>query len=161
MTVSMHATKIDDIPLFMTVGALTVVWLVAVVGLSLTIKREYLHTFVSLQTGCELVQSHFLDHEESDARRVFVFFNNTRKWRAIREAVRQWVLNAYAAWKALMPPWLTEDLKARIPDDFMPAEVVHDLNAQAPDGRRPTVQNMSLMRRVSYAAAVEVELASD
>ncbi len=45
----------------------------------------------------------------------------------------------YAAWKALMLAWFTADLQARIPDDFMPAEVVQGLDAQAPDGRRPTV----------------------
>jgi hypothetical protein len=45
----MHASKIGDLPLFATVGALAAVWLMAVVGLSLTIKRDYRHTFVSLR----------------------------------------------------------------------------------------------------------------
>ena len=58
----MHASKIGDVPLFATVGALVAVWLVATVGLSLTIKREYLNTFVSLQTGCAYSQSYFLDN---------------------------------------------------------------------------------------------------
>jgi hypothetical protein len=151
-----HASKINDLPLFATVGALTAAWLVAVVGLALTIKGEYLHTFISLQTGSDLVQSHFRDNEGNDARRVFIFFNNTRKWRTIRDLVRQWVLSMYVAWKALMPAWFTTGLQARIPDDFMPVEVLHDLNAQAPDGRRPTMQNMGLLRRVSHAAALDV-----
>ena len=47
----MHTSKIGDLPLFATVGALAVVWLIAVVGLSPTIKSECLHTLVSLQTG--------------------------------------------------------------------------------------------------------------
>jgi hypothetical protein len=149
-------SKIDDLTLFTTLGALTAAWLVAVAGLALTIKREYLHTFVSLQTGYGDVQSYFLDSEGDDARRIQIFFCNEQQWRAIRDAVRQWVLNMYAAWKALMPSWLTEDLQARIPDDFMPAEVVHNLNAQAPGGRRPTVEKMGLLRRVSNAAAVDV-----
>ena len=50
-----------------------------------------------------------------------------------------------------MPAFFTADLQARIPDDFMPAQVVQDLNAQSPDGRRPTVQNMGLVRRMSHA----------
>ncbi len=134
-----HVDKIDKLPLFATVTTLALVWLMAVMGLALTIKREYLRTFVSLQTGYAHVQSRFLNHEGNDARRVFIFFINQRKWRAIRELVRQWALNGYAAWKALVPAWFTTDLQARIPDDFMPAEVVRDLNAQALDGRRPTV----------------------
>jgi hypothetical protein len=67
----------------------------------------------------------------------------------------------YAVWKALMPSWFTTDVQARIPDDFMPAQVVHELNAQAPGGRRPTLQNMGLLRRVSQLAAVTAEESSN
>jgi hypothetical protein len=151
----MHASKIGDLPLFATVGALAAVWVVAIVGLSLTIKREYLHTFVSLQTGYADTQSIFLDHQGNDAKRVNIFFCNERHWQAIRDRVRQWVLSAYAVWQALMPAFFTTDLQARIPDDFMPAQVVQDLNAQSPDGRRPTLQDMGLVRRMSHAAPTD------
>jgi hypothetical protein len=147
----MHASKIGDLPLFATVGALAAVWLVAIVGLSLTIKREYLHTFVSLETGYSDTQSYFLDNQGDDAKRVLIFFCNERHWQAIRDRVRQWVLSVYATWQALMPAFFTTDLQARIPDDFMPVQAVHDLNAQSPDGRRPTLQNMGLVRRMSQA----------
>jgi hypothetical protein len=151
----MHASKIGDLPLFATVGALAAVWLVAIVGLSLTIKRQYLHTFVSLQTGYAYSQSFFLDNQGNDAKRVIIFYMNERHWQAIRDRVRQWVLSLYAAWQTLMPAFFTTDLQARIPDDFMPAQVVQDLNAQSPDGRRPTLQNMGLVRRMSHAAPVD------
>ena len=151
----MHASKIGDLPLFATVGALAAVWVVAIVGLSLTIKPEYLHTFVSLQTGYADTQSIFLDHQGNDARRVRIFFHNERHWQAIRDRVRQWVLSAYATWQALMPAFFTADLQARIPDDFLPVQAVRDLNAQSPDGRRPTLQNMGLVRRMSHAAPVD------
>jgi hypothetical protein len=151
----MHASKIGDLPLFATVGALAAVWMVAVVGLSLAIKREYLHTFVSLQTGYADTQSYFLDNQGNDARRVIIFFCNERHWQAIRDRVRQWVLSVYATWQALMPAFFTADLQARIPDDFMPAQAVQDLNAQSPDGRRPTLQNMGLVRRMSHVAPVD------
>jgi hypothetical protein len=153
----MHASKIGNLPLFTIVVTLAVALLVAVVGLSLTIKREYLHTFVSLQTGCAHAQSYFLDNEGDDAKRVEIFYCNERQWQAIRNRVREWVLGMYAVWKTLMPSWFTPDLQARIPDEFMPAQIVHELNAQAPGGRRPTLQNMGLLRRVSHAAAVTAE----
>ena len=152
----MHASKIGDLPLFATVGVLTAVWLIAVVGLSLTIKREYLHTFVSLQTGYSFSQSYFLDNQGNDAKRINIFFSNERQWHSIRDRVRQWVLSVYAAWQALVPAFFTADLQARIPDDFMPAQAVQDLNAQSPDGRRPTLQNMGLVRRMSHASPVDV-----
>jgi hypothetical protein len=149
-----HAGKIEDTLLFATLSTSTAVWLVVVLGLSLTIKREYLRTFVSLQTGTAYVQSYFLDGGGDDARRVLGFICNERQWQAIRDRVRQWVLRVYATWRALMPAWFTEDLQARIPDDFMPVQALHELNAQAPDGRRPTVQGMALFRRASHAASV-------
>jgi hypothetical protein len=158
---TMHASKIGDLPLFATVGTLAVIWLVAVVGLSLTIKRDYLHTFVSLQTGYADTQSYFLDSQGDDARRVVIFFCNERQWQAIRDLVRQWVLSVYAAWQALMPAFFTTDLQARIPDDVMPAHAAQDLDVQAPGGRRPTVQNMGLLRRMSHAAPVDVASDSD
>ena len=96
--VNVHASKIGDLPLFTIVVTLAVLLLVAVVGLSLTIQREYLRTFVSLQTGCAHAQSYFLDNEGDDAKRVEIFFFNERQWRAIRDRVREWVLGAYAAW---------------------------------------------------------------
>jgi hypothetical protein len=149
-------SKIGDLPLFATVGALAAAWLIAIVGLLLTIKRKYLHTFVSLQTGYAYTQSYFLDHPGDDARRVNIFYMNERHWQAIRDRVRQWVLSVYATWQALMPAFFTTDLQARIPDDFMPAQAVQDLNARSPDGRRPTVQNMGLVRRMSHAAPTDV-----
>jgi hypothetical protein len=144
----MHS-KIDDFELLATVGAFAGVWMGTAVGLALLIKREYLHTFVSLQTGYNFVQGYFLDNDGNDARRIQIFFSNARKWQAVRDRVRQWVLMVYTAWQLLMPAWLTEDLQARIPDDFMPAHVVQDLNARAADGRRPTLTVVGMVRRCS------------
>jgi hypothetical protein len=152
----MHASKIGDLPLFATVGALAAVWLIAVVGKSLTIKREYLHTFVSLQTGYADSRSYFLDNQGNDAKRINIFLCNERHWQAIRDRVRQWVLSVYAAWQALMPAFFTADLQARIPDDFMPAQAVQNLDAQSRAGRRPTVRNMGLLRRMSHASPIDV-----
>jgi hypothetical protein len=97
-----------------------------------------------------------LDNQGNDAKRVYIFFLNERHWQAIRDRVRQWVLSVYAAWQALMPAFFTADLQARIPDDFMPAQAVQDLNTQSPDGRRPTLQNMGLLRRASHASSIGV-----
>jgi hypothetical protein len=155
------ASKIGDVPLYATVGALAAVWLIAVVGLTLTIKTEYLHTFMSLQTGFADTQSYFLDNQGDDAKRINIFFMNERHWQAIRDRVRQWVLSVYATWQALLPAFFTADLQARIPDDFMPAQAVQDLNAQSRDGRRPTLQNMGLLRRMSHVAPADGASESD
>jgi hypothetical protein len=120
--------KIDLQTLLTSAGILIAVWIVAVVGLSRTIKREYLHTFWSTQTGCAYSQSFFLDNEGNDAKRIYIFEMNERHWRSIRERVRQWVLSMYATWEALKPTWFTDARKTAIPDDFMPAEAVRNEN---------------------------------
>jgi hypothetical protein len=148
--------KVDALTLLATVGTLIAVWTMAVVGLSLTIKREYLHTFWSTQTGYAYSQSTFLDHEGNDAIRINIVVINERHWRSIRERVRQWVLRMYATWEALKPPWFTDARKAAIPDDFMPAESLRSENARAPGGRRPSVAEMGVLRRASLAAGWSV-----
>jgi hypothetical protein len=102
-TVAGYAGKIDDVTLFAAIGTLSAVWVIAFVGLLLTMKCEHVGTFVSLQTGCAFSQSHFLDHEGDDARRSHILNSNERHWRSIRELVRQWVLGAYATWLQLSP----------------------------------------------------------
>jgi hypothetical protein len=145
-----NSIKIDGFTLFATVGTLSAVWMIAFAGLLLTMKREYVGSFVSMQTGFAFTQSCFLD-EGDDARRARIFIFNERLWRPIRELVRQWVLGAYATWLLLSPAWLTDALRALIPDDFMPAPVVQQLDAQAPGGRRRTLETMGALRRISLA----------
>ncbi len=149
-----HSTKIiDDITLFVTVATLSSVWVFAFVCLLLTMKREYRGTFVSVQTGCAYARGFFTGNMGDDTGRITIFFFNQRQWRSIRELVRQWVLGAYATWLQLSPAWLTDGLRRLIPDDFMPALAVQQLDAQSPGGRRRTVENMSVLRRVSLTLA--------
>jgi hypothetical protein len=81
-------------------------------------------------------------------------------WQSIRELVRQWALGAYATWAQLSPAWLTDALRALIPDDFMPAPVVQQLDAQAPGGRRRTLANMGTLRPMSLAVSEDVSESS-
>jgi hypothetical protein len=152
--------KIDPLMLLASVGTLIGVWTMAVVGLSLTIKREYLHTFWSTQTGCAFSLAYFLDNEGNDAIRINILLMNERHWQSIRERVRQWVLCMYATWEALKPTWFTDATKAAIPDNFMPAEALRIESARAPGGRRPTVAEMGVLRRVSLATGRRVSLAT-
>ena len=56
-------------------------------------------------------------------------------------------------WQAPASAFFTKILQARIPHDFKPSQVVHDLNARSPDGRRPTLQIMGLLRMLHAAPA--------
>ncbi len=148
-----RSNKIDDFTLFATIVTLSAVWAVAAIGLLLTMNREYIGTFVSLQTGCAFSRAHFLDHVGDDARRINIFLSNEPQWRSIRDLVRQWVLGAYATWVALSPAWLSNAVRAMIPDDFIPSPVapVQQEDAQAPGGQRRSLAHMGALRRVSLA----------
>jgi hypothetical protein len=82
--------KISGPFLYGTVGALAAVWLVAFCAFSLIIKREYVHTFVSLQSGSDHVISYFRDNVD-EAQRKQIFYNNELMWQSIRPAARAWV----------------------------------------------------------------------
>jgi hypothetical protein len=82
--------KISGPFLYGTVGALGAVWLVAFCAFLLIIKREYVHTFVSLQSGSDYIISYFRDNVD-EARRVRMFYSNELLWESIRPAVRTWV----------------------------------------------------------------------
>ena len=83
-------TKISGPFLYGTVGALVAVWLVAFYAFLLIIKREYVHTFVSLQLGTDYIISYFRDNVD-EARRIRIFYGNELMWESIRPAVRGWV----------------------------------------------------------------------
>ncbi len=82
--------KISGPFLYGTVGALVAVWLVAFCAFLLIIKREYVHTFVSLRLGSDYIISYFRDNLD-EARRIEIFYNNELMWESIRPAVRAWV----------------------------------------------------------------------
>jgi hypothetical protein len=82
--------KISGPFLYGTVGTLVAVWLMAFCAFLLIIKREYVHTFVSLQSGSDYIISYFRDNDV-EARRVRIFYCNELLWQSIRPAVRAWV----------------------------------------------------------------------
>ena len=82
--------KISGPFLYGTVGALVAVWLVAFCAFLLIIKREYVQTFVSLQSGSDYIIGYFRDNDD-EARRIQIFYNNELLWESIRLAVRAWV----------------------------------------------------------------------
>jgi hypothetical protein len=125
------AGKIDLVTLVASVGTLFAVWVLAALGVCLTMKPEYRRTFWSTQTGYAYSQSYFLDNEGNDAKRIEIFGINERHWRAIRDRVGQWVLAMYATWQALKPVWFTDAFKAQIPDAFVPTEALRRENARA------------------------------
>lgn len=160
-TATVSFSKIDDLPLFVSAVTLVVVWAISAAALVLTSNRKYFRTFVSTQTGSAYACKVFLNHEGNDSMRIHIFLFGERKWRSIRDRVKQWVCTFYAVWEQVRPAWFNESLKASIPDDFLPSQVLVQLNAQAPGGRRKSVAEMGVVRRMSLAAFADFVPASD
>jgi hypothetical protein len=120
------------------------------VGLLITIKPPCLHKFVSLQTCYAATQSRFLDNiTKPSASRSFPAMRGTGRRFGTQCDSGRFV----GTWQAPASAFFTKILQARIPHDFKPSQVVHDLNARSPDGRRPTLQIMGLLRMLHAAPA--------
>uniref|UniRef100_A0A7S2QX38 Uncharacterized protein n=1 Tax=Triparma pacifica TaxID=91992 RepID=A0A7S2QX38_9STRA len=101
------------------------------------INREYIGTFISLQTGKELNQTNFKAGD--DRMRANIFELTTHYWVGIEDDMKCWVQQNWRRWMIETPEWLDDAMKARIPIEWIP---------NAGDRKRESVRRSSL-RRVS------------
>ena len=132
-------------------------WAASLTGFLLTIKRGYVGTFLSLETGRAYAVRFFNEAEGDDERRSKIFNFSPPLWSEIRGDVKAWTLGNYARWKAEKPHWFTVGLIQRLPDDFMPPADVLALDAQAPGGKRKSLANMGPRKRLRSALLASAE----
>ncbi len=48
-------------------------------------------------------------------------------WREIRDEVKEYSLKNWQRWSTDKPAWFNDEFKALIPDDFMPKQVLEEL----------------------------------
>lgn len=86
------------------------------VSLLLSMKREYVGTFVSLKTGSSYVQELFKNGND-DERRFVIFYYVDDKWIAdIGDEVRVWLNERLPEWSEITPDWLDKRKLKKIPD---------------------------------------------
>jgi hypothetical protein len=112
--------KLDRTLVFGTIGGLAITWMISLAGFFVSIRREYLWTFISHETGRAFQIRFFHEAEGNDEKRFNIFLNNRGLWEEIRPEVKAWSLANYDRWKADKPVWLTPGLFSKIPDDFVP-----------------------------------------
>ena len=81
---------------------------------------QYRHTFLSTETGGQLLRRLFL--EGDDVSKAQVFKKNKSLWALIRDKVAVWVKEGWATWEEEKPDWFTDKWKASIPEDMKPAK---------------------------------------
>ncbi|GMI45976.1 hypothetical protein TrCOL_g5820 [Triparma columacea] len=92
---------------------------VSYTSLLVSVKREYLHTFISTKTGNESVQERFTKNEDDEAR-VTIFENNRHKWEyKIGAKVKAWINERLPLWLERPPEWFNDHKRSIIPDHFV------------------------------------------
>ena len=147
-------SPVESTVVFQLLCSLAATWAVSFGAFLLLINRDYVHTFLSLESGPQYVKRHFHESLGDDARRMEIFSKNIRLWRSIQGEVQSWVESNYDTWKAEQPAWLTPGLLLMIPDDFLPKAQVAELDAAAPQGRRKSIDTMGLLERCNTVRLV-------
>jgi hypothetical protein len=116
------ADKIDDAPLFTALAVLVGTWAIALGTFLLSINRTHLNTFVSTETGPELLHRRFNHNAGNDEQRMGIFTNHASMWAAFADVVQAWIAQQYATMS--VQPWFTPEVKALIPSALMPPAVL-------------------------------------
>jgi hypothetical protein len=86
------------------------------------IDKKYRQTFVSMERGKDLTVRRF-QHGNNEEMRADAILNNSRHhWKSIEEEVKSWVESNWSSWEEEKPKWLTDAMRARVPEEFIPAD---------------------------------------
>jgi hypothetical protein len=110
--------KIDDAPLFTALAVLVGTWAVALGTFLLGINRTHLNTFVSTDTGAKFTRRQFDHFAGNDEQRMVIFGVHPSMWASYANLVQAWVAQQHATMS--VQAWFTPEVKARIPDTFLP-----------------------------------------
>jgi hypothetical protein len=84
----------------------------------LSINRTHLNAFVSTETGPRFLRRRFDLLAGNDQHRMEIFCNHPSMWAPFADVVRAWVAQQHTTMS--VQPWFTPEVKARIPDGFLP-----------------------------------------
>jgi len=124
-------------------GVLTGFW-IALFGLFLSLmKKGYRKSFFDTTTGKQYCQRQFVEGK-SDERKANILKRNSNLWlKDLGGEVEKWVREGWWRWNEEKPAWLTENIKARIPIQWVPIESRREVTRGRSDGRRRRGRRMS------------------
>jgi hypothetical protein len=103
--------------------------------LACMVKPEYRHLFYTAETAVQYIRAEHIG-AESDEMKMEVFTYHSVKWAHYEDEVREFTHSNWARWKEEQPAWFTEEVIARVPDEFIPVAALAELNAAAHGGKR-------------------------
>jgi hypothetical protein len=139
-------------------GGLVALWCV-VMGFFLTriATPTHRHTFWSTVSGRQCVQAYFLKGA-TDEDKLGICSCNRLLWEGdLGSKVMEFTLQNWAAWERDKPDWFTPNLKASIPDEYMPRDSLAALGGAGRMRRGSAVGSVRESFRMIEAEEVEDE----
>ena len=101
------------------VGSLSAGWLTLFLSFLLLMKRNYVSTFFSTQSGHAWVQSYFVSGKTDEVKKSIFEFNK-KQWASIQDDVKAWTLENWERWEEEKPEWFNDAWKSFLDDDMIP-----------------------------------------
>ena len=127
-------TKFDAWLIYSSLAVLSGVGVCSFTVFLLTIKKEYLHTFFTLETDNSRCQKPFLNEENPVEIRMVIFNDNKECWKSIYPKVSEFVYKHWKQWEEDQPEFFSDAWQAKVPSDMIPAANLATLGGE--DGRR-------------------------
>jgi len=95
-----------------------------------TIERSYRHTFMSTIRGKDLTIKNYRESDDDATKAAFTFQMSKHHWNSIEEEVRGWVEANWSIWEEEKPKWLDENIRTKIPVDYIPTAEAREKEKQ-------------------------------
>jgi hypothetical protein len=109
------------------VGSLSASWLCGFAAFLLLMKPLYLGSFFALQSGHAWVKEKFIKGN-TDELKAWTLGCNKEQWMSIRDDAKAWTLENWERWEEEQPEWFSDNFKALLDDDMIPAESLMIMN---------------------------------
>jgi hypothetical protein len=85
------------------------------------INKEFVGTFFSFQRGKDLTVKGFSGEKDDATKAAFSIQISRKHWVSIENDVKNWVESNWERWEEEKPDWFTDQIKAAVPEEFIPA----------------------------------------
>ena len=104
--------------LWLIAGILLGLWILAIIMLLYFSEEGFQHTFYQRLTGFEFSKQRFISG--NDEIRMSVFDDHESYYLRYKGEIIEWLQNIWDKLHAEKPAWFTEDVRRRIPEEFIP-----------------------------------------
>ncbi|GMH95951.1 hypothetical protein TrST_g6062, partial [Triparma strigata] len=149
-------TKLSDDTLKTILASLYSVWFLSSVTFIAVIKREYLHTFFSLETASDFSKRFYLDlredQEETKGAMLSYHCDVYKEWGD--ELIKPWTSKNWSRWEEEKPMWFRDAWIENVPNTYIPYDWRVKYNKTK--GRvDPQMRRRSSMQQVKTLLGVE------